>query len=100
VFVQDPAEEATPHIQAFVALYGLSAAEERVLEQIVTGQMPQEAAGELGVSLATVKTHLQKLFAKTGARRQVELVQLFERLKPPASIPSVAGESAPLILAA
>jgi DNA-binding CsgD family transcriptional regulator len=54
-----------------------------VLERIVMGQTPQEAADELCVSLATVKTHLQKLFAKTGTGRQVELVQLFERLRPP-----------------
>jgi DNA-binding CsgD family transcriptional regulator len=83
IFVQDPAEGATPHLQAFATLYGLSGAEERVLERIVTGQTPQEAADELGVSLATVKTHLQKLFAKTGTGRQVELVQLFERQRPP-----------------
>lgn len=90
VFVQDPAAGATPHLQAFATLYGLSAAEERVLEQIVTGRSPQEAAAELGVSIATIKTHLQKIFAKTGTRRQVGLVQLFERLRPP-----VKGASRP-----
>jgi DNA-binding CsgD family transcriptional regulator len=83
VFVQDPAEAAMPHTQAFAALYGLSGAEERVLEHIVRGQTPQEAADELGVSLATTKTHLQKLFAKTNTGRQAALVQLFERSRPP-----------------
>lgn len=83
VFVQDPADEAPPLTQAFATLYGLSAAEERVLEQIVKGQTPQEAADELGVGFATVKTHLLKIFVKTNTGRQVELVHLFERLKSP-----------------
>ena len=30
----------------------------------------------LGVSQATVKTHLQRVFGKTGAARQSELVKL------------------------
>lgn len=83
VFVQDPAEAAPPLTQAFATLYGLSAAEERVLEQIVRGQTPQEAADELGLGFATVKTHLLKIFVKTNTGRQVELVHLFERLKSP-----------------
>ena len=83
VFVQDPSEGAPPHTPAFAALYGLSGAEERVLEHLARGQTPQESADELGISLATAKTHLQKLFAKTGTRRQAALVQLFERSKSP-----------------
>jgi len=30
----------------------------------------------VGASEATVKTHLQRLFAKTGTNRQVDLVKL------------------------
>lgn len=82
VFVQDPAEATDPPTQAFAMLYGLSVAEERVLERIVKGQTPREAADELGLSLPTVKSHLQKLFDKTDTGRQAQLVQLFERLRP------------------
>jgi DNA-binding CsgD family transcriptional regulator len=35
-----------------------------------------ETAEKLGVGDATVKTHLKRLFAKTGARRQADLVKL------------------------
>jgi DNA-binding CsgD family transcriptional regulator len=37
----------------------------------------------LGVTLTTVKTHLQKVFAKTETARQAELVQLVTRMSPP-----------------
>jgi DNA-binding CsgD family transcriptional regulator len=37
---------------------------------------PRAAAGRLGVSLATARTHLRHVFDKTGARRQAELVGL------------------------
>ncbi|UZE47886.1 helix-turn-helix transcriptional regulator [Rhodopseudomonas sp. P2A-2r] len=83
VFIQDPSDAAPPLTQAFATLYGLSAAEERVLEKIVRGQTPQEAADDLGIGFATVKTHLLKIFVKTNTGRQLELVHLFERLKPP-----------------
>jgi DNA-binding CsgD family transcriptional regulator len=36
----------------------------------------RELAKLLGVSQATVKTHLHNLFRKTGAKRQGELVKL------------------------
>ena len=39
------------------------------------GGVPDVAA-ELGIAETTVKTHLARLFAKTGTRRQAELVKL------------------------
>lgn len=36
-------------------------------------------AAALGISQATVKTHLQRLFAKTGVRRQSDLIKLLAR---------------------
>jgi hypothetical protein len=35
-----------------------------------------EVAETLGVAASTVKTHLHRLFAKTGAKRQADLVKL------------------------
>jgi DNA-binding CsgD family transcriptional regulator len=56
--------------------FELTPAELRVLLAIVeVGGVP-ETAGRLGVAEATVKTHLKHLFAKTGARRQADLVKL------------------------
>jgi DNA-binding CsgD family transcriptional regulator len=35
-----------------------------------------EVAGVLGVSEATVKTHLQHVFEKTGTARQADLIKI------------------------
>jgi DNA-binding CsgD family transcriptional regulator len=64
--------------------YKLTPTELRVLLAIVeVGGVP-EVATILGIAETTVKTHLGRLFDKTGARRQVDLVKL------------VAGFSSPL----
>jgi DNA-binding CsgD family transcriptional regulator len=54
----------------------LTPRELRVLFAIVeVGGVP-EVAEVLGVSAETVKTHLARLFEKTGASRQADLVKL------------------------
>lgn len=57
--------------------YGLTPTEARVLRAVVeeTGGVRAIAAA-IGLSEATVKTHLHHLFQKTGSRRQVDLVKL------------------------
>lgn len=56
--------------------FELTPAELRVLLSIVEiGGVPETAAA-LGIAESTVKTHLHKVFAKTGARRQADLVKL------------------------
>jgi DNA-binding CsgD family transcriptional regulator/PAS domain-containing protein len=56
--------------------FGLTPAELRVLLAIVeVGGVP-EIAQTLGVAETTVKTHLHRVFAKTGASRQADLVKL------------------------
>ena len=56
--------------------FGLTPAELRVLLGIVElGGVP-ETSEKLGVAEATVKTHLYRVFSKTGASRQADLVKL------------------------
>ena len=57
-------------------LYDLTQAESRVLEILLSGSTIGRVATRLGISEATVKTHLQHIFDKTGARRQVDLLRL------------------------
>jgi DNA-binding CsgD family transcriptional regulator len=62
--------------QVIGATYKLTPAELRVLFSIVeVGGIP-EVAVALGVADTTVKTHVARLFEKTGARRQADLVKL------------------------
>jgi len=56
--------------------FALTPAELRVLLAIVAVGGVPETAESLGVAETTVKTHLQRVFAKTGASRQADLVKL------------------------
>jgi DNA-binding NarL/FixJ family response regulator len=52
----------------------LTAREEEVLLTVARGLTNLEIAGELHVSLSTVKTHLTSLMGKLGVRNRVEMV--------------------------
>ena len=56
--------------------FGLTQAELRVLFSVVEIGGVAEVAEVLGIAEATVKTHLQHVFAKTGTGRQADLVKL------------------------
>jgi len=84
LFVRKVALAASPPPEVIGELYKLTPTELRVLLAIVDiGGVPEVAAA-LGVAATTVKTHLSRLFAKTGVARQADLVKL------------VAGFSTPL----
>jgi DNA-binding CsgD family transcriptional regulator len=56
--------------------YGLTQTELRVLMAIVhVGGVP-ETADALGIAETTVKTHLSRVFNKTGVNRQADLVKI------------------------
>jgi DNA-binding CsgD family transcriptional regulator/PAS domain-containing protein len=63
-------------IRPFIETFGLTPAEGRVVTAIVGGAGLVVAATKLNVTRATVQTHLKSIFAKTGTRRQAELVNL------------------------
>ena len=79
----------TPHSAALentgntiASLFGLTQAEQRVFEQIAAGRSVEQASDELGVAVSTIRTHLLRIFAKTGAARQAELVTLAAAFRP------------------
>jgi DNA-binding CsgD family transcriptional regulator/PAS domain-containing protein len=86
VFVQDPMVAQLLPGEAFAKLYKLTPSELRIALALAPGLQLQEAADILGVSLATVKSHLAKLFAKTGTARQAELMALMARTSPMAAV--------------
>ena len=57
-------------------LYNLTPAEARVFELIVEGKTPADISQQLGVTLPTVRTHLSRVFEKTGCTRQTELIAM------------------------
>jgi DNA-binding CsgD family transcriptional regulator len=64
-------------------MFALTPAETRQLDQLMAGATLAEAATALGVSKATVRTHREHIFAKTGVSRRSDLVALVGRLVPP-----------------
>ncbi len=60
----------------FRATYGLTRAEVSLCESLVAGRSLTESAAALGVSRNTAKTHLARIFDKTGVRSQVALLRV------------------------
>lgn len=71
-----------PTSSQLMQAWGLTAAEARVAQAVAAGATPAEQAAAQGLSLNTVKTHLKAVFAKTGCRRQSDLVRLLAALPP------------------
>ncbi len=56
--------------------YGVTDREREVLALLARGRTYNEAADELCLSLATIKSHVSHLYEKTGTRNKVELINL------------------------
>jgi DNA-binding CsgD family transcriptional regulator len=76
LFIVDPANRAGIPLSWMMDGYGLTGAEARVALAASSGLTILEAANRLGVSQNTIKTHLRRIFAKTGTSRQSELTRL------------------------
>lgn len=71
------------HIAAAAELFGLSASQTRLATLVLEGMDTPMAAEHMGVTINTAKTHLQRLFDKTGARSQSALVSALLGVAPP-----------------
>jgi DNA-binding CsgD family transcriptional regulator len=76
VFLSDPEERAHPAEALFAETYDLTAAESRLAERLMQGETLVGAARRLGVSHNTVRTHLQRIYAKTETSHQGDLIRL------------------------
>jgi DNA-binding CsgD family transcriptional regulator/PAS domain-containing protein len=84
LFVQKASLATTSPPEVIARTFNLTPTELRVLLAIVEVGGVAETSEVLGVGEATVKTHLHRLFCKTGTGRQAQLVKL------------VAGYASPL----
>lgn len=76
VFIGDAVAPLEMPADALRLLYELTPAEQRVFELVVAGQPTAGIAERLGVAPSTVRTHLLRVFAKTGCHTRVELMKL------------------------
>lgn len=68
-----PGQRITPSL--LMKLYGLTAAEARLAKELVQGTAVEDYALKFSVSVATVRTQLRQVLAKTGYERQQDLVR-------------------------
>jgi DNA-binding CsgD family transcriptional regulator len=94
VFLSDPDREIAINRARLRELYGLTPAEARLAGLLAEGRVLKSAAAELGITLQTARTHLKRIFGKTGAANQAQLVRLL--LNPLTQIGGALGLSAVL----
>jgi DNA-binding CsgD family transcriptional regulator len=80
--IVDPSARSRATASSLQAAYGLTAAEARVALLLASGIAGAQMPAMLGVTNATVKTHLRRCFEKTGAHSQAELSRLFTMFPP------------------
>lgn len=76
LFFVDPAARLELDADTLTRIYGLTPTECRVAREFVRGASIHEIGAILGVSVATVRTHMSHLFAKTATERQPALLKL------------------------
>lgn len=75
IFIRSSAPQADVSDVLLAELYGLTRAERQIASLLTQEGSVTVAAKVRGVSASTARTHLRSLLRKTGARRQVDLVQ-------------------------
>lgn len=60
-------------------VFGLTPAEDRVVQSLLAGRTVGGIASDLGVAVGTVRTHVRRIYSKTAVRSREELLS---RLRP------------------
>jgi DNA-binding CsgD family transcriptional regulator len=76
IFIINPAISPNRGAEPFARLYGLTPVEARVATIIVNANSGRSAARMLGISYNTIKTHLKRIYAKTGAQGHCALMRM------------------------
>ncbi|MEI6162459.1 MAG: helix-turn-helix transcriptional regulator [Roseococcus sp.] len=74
VMVIDPAARRPASDQLLAAAFGLTPAEASLTASLLSGLSLADHARKRRVTMPTVRTHLARVLAKTGSRRQADLV--------------------------
>lgn len=76
IFISNPDRLTRNDVKSLGNLYGLTPTEARMATHIAAGLSIEMSAEEMGVTRETARTHLKRIFGKTGTNRQGELVAL------------------------
>jgi DNA-binding CsgD family transcriptional regulator len=76
VFLSDPAALPRSRAQVMAALYHLTPTERRIADLLLEGLDAAAVSARLSISLETARFHVKRILARTGTRRQSELLRL------------------------
>ena len=77
LFIANDNSTASPPLDSFAARHGLTRMETRVLAEILAGEGLRRVSERLEIGATTARSHLQKVFLKTGTSKQAQLIRLF-----------------------
>lgn len=80
--VIDPEQRPEPPPLVLRRLYGFTKCEADIALHVLRGEGLKPISEELSLSMATIKTHLQRVFEKTNTHRQAELIRLLLAIMP------------------
>ncbi len=75
LLLRQPEPDLRTPISIISQAYGLTTSETIVLSQVMEGRTLDQAAELIGVARSTVKTQLDSIYAKSGVRRQTDLMR-------------------------
>ena len=82
LFISTLAHAAPAPAAVVATIFGLTSAEARVACELQSSEGLGSAANRLGISANTAKTHLKRIYEKTGTARRSELHELIYGLSP------------------
>jgi DNA-binding CsgD family transcriptional regulator len=80
VLITDPERQVRASEDLLIQMYKLTRKEAALAAKLSEGRSVEQAAGELAIAYETARTHLRRIFSKTGTSRQAELLLLMARL--------------------
>ncbi len=89
VLITDPEHKRLTGSELLIHIYKLTPKEAVLSKKIAEGKSIRQVAEELSITYETARTHLRRVFGKTGTSRQAELAMLINQL--PATVTNQNG---------
>ncbi|WP_426046193.1 helix-turn-helix transcriptional regulator [Brevundimonas sp. TWP3-1-2b1] len=81
VLVRDPGQAERKRLASATIMFGYTTTEAKVAAGLLAGRSPMTVAAELGVEIATVRSHIRRIYEKSGVSSQLELTSLLGSLR-------------------